>query len=69
MEKPKCCRCDIYLEFVGQIPFRTGGMKGGWEMLLGAFADIDEDLVKFDIFKCFKCGKLEFFDPDFNYST
>lgn len=69
MEKPKCFRCDIYLEFVGQIPFRVGGMKGGWEMLLGAFADLNEDLIRLDTFRCFKCGKIEFFDPEINNPT
>ncbi len=69
MDKPKCYRCDIYLEYVGRIPFRTGGMQGGWELLLGAWADIDEDILKLDSFRCLKCGKVEFYNTEFNDSA
>lgn len=62
--RPKCVSCNMTLEYLGQLPLRTGGMSGGWEMLIGAFADLDERVVSLDIYRCRNCRKLEFYDYD-----
>jgi hypothetical protein len=64
MNKPNCNTCKEDLRSLGQIGLRTGGMDGGWEFLVGAFADMNEKVLYFDLFRCEKCGRLEFFDKD-----
>ncbi len=64
MNKPKCDTCQKELQNLGQIGLRTGGMSGGWELVLGTWADLDEKVLYFDLFRCGSCGRLEFFDLD-----
>jgi hypothetical protein len=61
---PKCVSCSTTLEFLGQLPVRTGGAAGGWHLLLGEWADMTEGVVPLDIFRCPKCRRLEFYDLD-----
>jgi hypothetical protein len=39
-------------------------MSGGWELVLGAFSDLGEDVIYLDTYRCDGCGRLEFFDLD-----
>lgn len=64
MNEPKCINCQTNLENLGQIGLRTGGMDGSWQLLLGAWADVQETVIYLDSFRCNNCGRLEFFDLD-----
>lgn len=62
MNKPNCNDCRLEMQNLGQIGLRTGGMEGGMELLFGAWADMGEKVVYFDLYRCRQCGRLEFFD-------
>ncbi len=64
MKTPKCNTCLQNLLGLGQIGLRTGGMEGGMGLLLGAWADMGEKVIYFDLYRCENCGRLEFFDND-----
>lgn len=61
-----CYSCQTKMKYLGQLGLRTGGMEGGWEFLLGAWADVDERVIHLDTYRCETCGRLEFFDKDFS---
>jgi hypothetical protein len=39
--------------------FRVGGTSGGWKLLFGEFAELGEGMLRFDVFACGNCGKVE----------
>jgi hypothetical protein len=47
---------------MGSISLRTGGTTGGWKFLFGAWAEMDEDLLPLDVYRCASCKRVEFFD-------
>jgi hypothetical protein len=49
---------------LGQIPIRTGGMAGGWHLLIGEWADMGEGVFPLDVYRCPRCKRVEFFDID-----
>jgi hypothetical protein len=49
---------------LGQLPIRTGGTSGGWHLLLGEWADMTENVLPLDVFRCSPCKRVEFFDLD-----
>ena len=59
-----CSVCKSPLQSLGQLPIRTGGIKGGWHLLLGEWADMTEGVVALDVFRCSQCKRVEFFDLD-----
>ena len=59
-----CSVCQVAMQSLGQIPIRTGGIKGGWHLLLGEWADMTEGVVPLDVFRCSQCKRVEFFDLD-----
>jgi len=60
----KCAACGVPMEFMGQLPMRTGGVGGGWHMLAGDWAEMGEGLLPLDLFRCRECRRVEFFDLD-----
>ena len=50
----------------GQLPIRAGGANPGWHFFLGELADLGESVKPLDLFRCEKCGRLEFYDLDFS---
>ena len=64
MNQPECNTCKKLLNSMGQIGLRTGGMSGTASFLFGNWADINEKVIYFDIYRCDNCGRLEFFDLD-----
>ena len=54
---------------LGQIPIRIGGTSGGWHLLFGNMADLSEDVVPLDTYRCDKCKRVEFFDLDLSLPT
>jgi predicted nucleic-acid-binding Zn-ribbon protein len=63
---PSCPRCNVTLRGLGQLPIRTGGVGAGWHFLFGEWADMGESVRPLDIYRCEKCGRLEFYDHDFS---
>jgi hypothetical protein len=51
---------------LGQLPIRVGGSNPGWHFFLGELADLGETIKPLDLFRCEKCGRLEFYDLDFS---
>jgi hypothetical protein len=59
-----CSYCKSPMTSLGQIPIRVGGTTGGWHLLFGEWADMSEDVVSLDAFRCDSCKRVEFFDLD-----
>jgi hypothetical protein len=64
-----CATCKISMESLGQIPIRVGGTEGTWHLLLGNLADVDEEVLPLDVYRCSKCKRVEFFDLDLSLPT
>jgi hypothetical protein len=60
----KCSACDGEMKSLGQLPIRTGGISGGWHLLLGDWAEMSEGVLPLDVFRCPNCKRVEFFDLD-----
>ena len=65
MNDIKCLRCDVPMEFLMRESFQKGAcgawvsnlnfnFRGGYEM---------------EVYRCPRCGKLEFFEPDWQDKT
>ena len=54
-----CLRCGSVIQSMGVEEFRVGGTSGGWKLLFGEFAELGEGMLKFDVFACGNCGKVE----------
>lgn len=64
MASPICSECKAPMTPLGQIPIRVGGTSGGWHLLFGEWADVSEDTMPLDVFRCPRCTRVEFFDLD-----
>lgn len=60
----ECAACKSEMQSLGQLPIRVGGTSGGWHMLFGNWADMSEDVIPLDVFRCATCKRIEFFDLD-----
>jgi hypothetical protein len=60
----KCTACGGATVSIGQIPFRTHGSTGMGKLFLGDWAELNEEKVPIDIFRCETCGHLEMYDLD-----
>lgn len=54
-----CLRCEIPLESFGVEEFRVGGTSGGWKMLFGAWAELGEGMISFEVAACPQCRYVE----------
>ena len=63
---PTCPHCKVELRSLGQLPIRVGGTTPGWHFFLGELADLGESIRPLDLYRCEKCGRLEFYDHDFS---
>jgi hypothetical protein len=59
-----CSVCNTAMQPLGQLPIRKGGIKRGWHLLLGEWADMTEGIIPLDVFRCSRCKRVEFFDLD-----
>jgi len=57
----KCPTCDIAMDDMGDVPFRTGGTSGAAHLLFGNWAELGEDVLHLDAFLCRKCGRVQLF--------
>ena len=60
----ECYACHSQMQSLGQLPIRTGGTSGGWHLLLGDWAEINEGVLPLDVFRCPTCKRVKFFDVD-----
>lgn len=58
-----CVRCDTALEMLGVEEFRVGGTTGGWKMIFGAWAELGEGMLSFEILVCPNCRRVELRSP------
>jgi hypothetical protein len=65
-DQPNCPNCKVALRGLGQLPVRVGGASPGWHFFLGEVADWSESIKPLDLYRCEKCGRLEFYDHDFS---
>ena len=59
-----CLRCGAELGSMGVEEFRVGGTSGGWKLLFGEWAELGEDKLKFEIWACPSCRKVELRVPE-----
>ena len=59
-----CLRCGSLTYARGKMTLRTGGVGGGWSLLIGELADIGEGTVDVNAYACPNCGHVEFRLPD-----
>jgi hypothetical protein len=64
-----CSSCKTPMKSLGQIPIRVGGWSGGWHAVFGGLADVSEDIVLLDFYRCNECKRVEFFDLDLSLPT
>lgn len=62
-EAMDCLRCGSLIIAEGVIDLRMGGHSGGWSVLFGGWADLNEQLLKLNAFRCPSCGHVEFRMP------
>lgn len=63
-ESPDAClRCGTEMRSMGIEEFRSGGTSGGWKLLFGEWAELGEQMIKFEILACRSCRKVEFRVP------
>jgi hypothetical protein len=54
-----CLRCGAQLQSLGVEQFRVGGTSGGWNLLIGEWADVGEGLLPLELLACTQCRKAE----------
>jgi len=42
---------------------RVGGTSGGWKLLFGEWAEVDEDMLPLELLVCSNCRRVEFRRP------
>ena len=50
---------------MGQLPIRVGGTEKAWHFFLAELGELSERIKPLDLYRCEKCGRLEFYDHDF----
>ena len=60
----KCSACKSEMDSLGQLPIRVGGTTGVRHLFLGNWADIKEQLLTVDVYRCGTFKRVEFFDLD-----
>ena len=58
-----CLGCGATLNSMGVERFRVGGTSGGWQMLFGTLAELDEDTLGLEMLACGQCRRVEFRVP------
>ncbi|HSL10353.1 MAG TPA: hypothetical protein VLA82_03460 [Actinomycetota bacterium] len=64
-----CLRCQGELRSMGISDIRVGGMSGGWQFLIGNWAEVSEDVLRLEILVCRTCGTVEMRVPGAPAST
>ena len=65
MKDLKCLRCHTPMEFLGEEQIQLG--KTGW--LLGDLPNLFAGAMRVHMFRCRRCGKIEFFSGDGTFET
>lgn len=59
-----CLRCGSPLNSMGVEEFRAGGTTGGWKLLFGEWAELGEQMLRFEIWACGICRHVELRVPE-----
>lgn len=59
-----CLRCRREMTSLGSPSFRIGGTGGPLHLLLGAWAEVGESTVEFEVLACVSCGHVELQLPE-----
>ena len=52
------------MDALGRVPLRVGGTTGFKHLFFGSIADMSEDILELDVYRCSRCKRVEFFDLD-----
>ena len=58
-EPDGCLRCETALASMGTHDFRFGGMTGGVKLLLGEWAELNEEKLRLEVLACPDCRRVE----------
>ena len=58
-EPDGCLRCGAGLTSMGTHDFRFGGMTGGFKLLLGEWAELNEEKLRLEVLACPDCRRVE----------
>jgi predicted nucleic-acid-binding Zn-ribbon protein len=67
--EPLCIACGSVTQFLGQIPLRAGGSDGISKLFFGEWAELGEQVIPIEMFRCTACSHIEFYDVDFSLPT
>jgi uncharacterized protein YbaR (Trm112 family) len=59
-EARDCLGCGTGLTSIGTYDFRFGGMTGGVKLILGEWAELDEEKLRLEVLFCPACRRVEF---------
>jgi hypothetical protein len=65
-ETPMCPHCKVELRGLGELRVVVGAPLGGWIPVLNNIPDMNFKTKPLDLYRCEKCGRLEFYDHDFS---
>ena len=54
-----CLGCRTRLDALGIRDFRFGGMTGGVKLLLGEWAELNEETLRLEVLACPDCRRVE----------
>lgn len=60
----KCSNCGTPMEYKGEMKFRIDGYTGVGGLFLGGWNQLTEDTKTFLMYRCEKCGKVDFYDSE-----
>ena len=58
-ETTACLGCGTRLATLGTRDFRFGGMTGGVKLILGEWAELSEEKLRFEVLACPDCRRVE----------
>ena len=57
--RDRCLRCGAPVYSVGIEEFRVGGTTGGWKLLFGELAELEEGMLKLEVRACTVCRTVD----------
>ncbi|WP_393971308.1 nucleotide-binding protein [Oxyplasma meridianum] len=63
-----CPGCKTNMKAMGNMNFRVGGYTGIGGMFLGGWNELSEKTQTFALYKCYQCGRIDFYEPEIESS-
>lgn len=60
-EVKKWYSCNVEMQYLQKVPFRIKGTPGIWKLVFGELAELDEEMLYFDVYICPECGEIRLF--------